>query len=490
MIWLIRSVRRGRRDDAGFSMILVMGFMLVVAVLVVGALGIATNSLRSSQQHVSFEQALSVAENGIDQGLGRLQKAYTDYVADYPIPDKVSTSDPTPLCTDDPANWLAPSGGFASDAAERSWARTKLTALAAAHPECVQSTVGGQFLVLKPANRQVVYAIGWAPSRANPTKTRLVKAEYIFAPWRPEVAVLTGGNLQIDSSTTINNIDNSLDEGGVHTNGSINVQGNPTVYGEVSSSVSSSASSTKFYSNPGGAVQTEPPMKLPAVSGKFVYLSAMQSGDYTDTDWYDLCPDGKVRRPSTAGPCANVAANAVEADLSAGGTFRGWSFGTVSGVPTWTATKDIIGNAVYYVSGGNIVSSNGNPSLTSTTLIATAQDNTVCPKVGGNITWDRYNIAQPKVTGLFMLAEADLVTGSNFSAGSPSATGQFVAGDQINMQTSSSGAYGSVVATDQCAPSPGEVDEIKNPAITFVPNTDSPFASIINTTLWLEYVGT
>jgi Tfp pilus assembly protein PilV len=490
MMSLARSARRRHASgDGGFSMILVMGFMLVVGILVVGALGVATNSLQSSRQHVTFEQALSAGESGIDQGLARLQQAYTTYVADYPIPDKVTTTDPTPLCTDDPANWTAPSGGFASEAAERSWARTKLTALAAAHPECIRKAVSGQYIVLKPSNRQTVYAMGWAPSYANPLKTRLVKAEYIFAPWRPAVAVLTGGNLAIDSSTTINNVDSSLTEGGVHSNGSIAVQGNPTVYGEVSSSGTSTTGSNKFYSNPGGTVINEPPMRLPTISGKFVYLTAMQSGTYTDTDWYDLCPNGTVMKPSLAGPCANTAGDAVEANLASGGTYRGWSFATVSGVPTWTATKDIIGNAVYYVSGGNVTTGNGNPSITSTTIIATAQDNTVCPKVGGNINWDKINIAQPKIDGLFMLAEADLATGPNFSAGSTSATGQFVAGDQVNMQTSSNGAYGSVVATDQCPASSGEVNEIKNPAITFAPNVDSPFSSIINTTLWLEYVG-
>ena len=489
MIALIRSARRARHDDGGFSMILVMGFMLVVAVLVIGALGIATNSLASSRQHVTFEQALTVAESGIDQGLARLQKAYTDYVADYPVPDKVTSSDPSPLCVDDPANWLAPTSSFMAEDVERAWARTELNALAAAHPECIRKAVGGEYLLFKPANRQTIYAMGWSPSRADPVKTRLIKAEYIFAPWRPDVAVLTGGNLVLDSSTTIRNIDNSLDEGGVHSNGSISVQGNPTVYGEVSSSGVSSGGSTKFYSNPGGTIVTEPPKKLPVISGKLVYMTAMQSGDYSANDWYDLCSDGKVRKPSVAGPCANTAADAVEADLSSGGTFRGWGFGTVSGVPTWTATKDVIGNAVYFVQGGNIASGNGNASLTATTLIATAQDNKVCPKVGGNIYWDHYNIDQPKITGLFMLAEADLHTGSNFSAGSPSATGQFVAGDQVNMETSSNGAYGSVIATDQCAPSAGETNEIKNPTITFAPDTDSPFASIINTTLWLEYVG-
>ena len=67
----------------------------------------------------------------------------------------------------------------------------------------------------------------------------------------------------------------------------------------------------------------------------------------------------------------------------------------------------------------------------------------------------------------------------------------FVAGDQISLQTSSSGAYGSVLAGDQCdiAGSPVDVSEVKNPAVYFDPNSDAPFTSIVNTTLWQEYTG-
>ena len=32
-------------------------------------------------------------------------------------------------------------------------------------------------------------------------------------------------------------------------------------------------------------------------------------------------------------------------------------------------------------------------------------------------------------------------------------------------------------------------NEIKNPAIYYDPNSDAPFTSLIDTTLWLEYVG-
>jgi hypothetical protein len=68
----------------------------------------------------------------------------------------------------------------------------------------------------------------------------------------------------------------------------------------------------------------------------------------------------------------------------------------------------------------------------------------------------------------------------------------FVAGDQMNMETSSAGAVGSVVVGDQCTtgdPDPVTSNQIKNPEIYYDPNSDAPFTSIISTTLWLEYVG-
>ncbi|MGZ6792687.1 MAG: hypothetical protein ACXVFV_07015, partial [Mycobacteriales bacterium] len=128
------------------------------------------------------------------------------------------------------------------------------------------------------------------------------------------------------------------------------------------------------------------------------------------------------------------------------------------------------------------------------TVIA-ATHSSGCNKVGGNISWDHIDIAAPSVPNLFMLADQDLLTTSNFSAGSDVngtvISGLFIAGDQIQMETSSNGAYGAVVAADQCSPAPGtslvDSNYIKNPSIYYDPNAKAPFVSLINTTLWLEY---
>ena len=100
----------------------------------------------------------------------------------------------------------------------------------------------------------------------------------------------------------------------------------------------------------------------------------------------------------------------------------------------------------------------------------------------------------PGFRNLFFLADADITTGSNFTAGNRGTSGtavtsgMFIAGDQISMQTSSEGAVGSVIAADLCTTSPRvTTNVVKNPAVYFDPDGDSPFSDIITVTLWLEY---
>jgi hypothetical protein len=132
------------------------------------------------------------------------------------------------------------------------------------------------------------------------------------------------------------------------------------------------------------------------------------------------------------------------------------------------------------------------------TIIASAENQDNCSaKKYGNISWDHFSLAAPSYPKLWMYADSDIYTTSNFSAGSgttalPVISGMFVAGDQLHMETSSQGAVGSVVVGDQCTtgnPDLATANEIKNPAIYYDPNSEAPFTSIINTTLWLEYTG-
>ena len=63
---------------------------------------------------------------------------------------------------------------------------------------CLHEGALGEYVVLKPTDKKIVYAMGFVPSYANwssgstQAKMRMIKADYIFAPYRPTHAILTG----------------------------------------------------------------------------------------------------------------------------------------------------------------------------------------------------------------------------------------------------------------------------------------------------------
>lgn len=493
---LLRSFRH--RDD-GVGMVLVMGTISVVLVLITVSASVTINALRVSRTHVTYEQAIAAAESGVDYALARLQRAWDTKGADYPIPSLPNAVEPAPECSSAAVTTPYPTGSFPDRATEQAWAESNLLNVVTVDG-CLQEGALGEYVVLKPTDKKIVYAMGFVPSYADwssgstQAKMRMIKAEYIFAPYRPTHAILTGSALLINSSTTVTSASGNPADASVHTNGGLTVEnGNPTVTGAVTASdlAASSGTSTNFPENPGGAIQYSGKITIPFVSAESVYRQ--QVGSYNSATWYDLCPDGTVRQPSAAGPCEST--SVWDTLASGSGSFRGWSFDDSGDVPLWSADSSVVGGAVYFAHHADVTTGNGNPSLAALTVLASAEDQEDCDaKEGGNISWDRYNIASPMIPNLFLMADQDLATGSNFSAGSGSPSvvaGMFVAGDQISLQTSSSGAYGSVLAGDQCdiAGSPVDLSEVKNPAVYFDPNSDAPFTSIVSTTLWQEYTG-
>lgn len=503
MSWLTSRLAPDDARDDGFALILVIATVGIILsfVTIVGV--VAIRSQHSSTQHTSFEQSLAVAEYGLNQGLSRVDATYAASPgADYTSP--ASGAD----CNAATVHWgdLSPATGTAASTNERLWAREWLLQIAT-KPGCLRSATkpAAQYVLMKPAGRQTVYAMSFVPSfAAANAQSRLLKAEYIFAPYKPSEAVLTNGDLTLDSSTTVTTASSGASSlAGVHSNGSISVQGNPSVGGLVSSTGTSTGTSNKFSANPGGAISTTPVELVPVVSALQVYLrdEPLYVTNASST-WYDLCADGKARAPSSGGPCQSGAM--VLGDYSNGGLFNNsWSFqpaGSSScptAAPCWLAGKNMP-DGVYFVNGADVAMASGlgNTSTSHATIIAAAQTEGQCPDVGGNIIWDHTNIATPALSGLFMLADADLQTGSNFSAGSDDGhghvvSGAFIAGDQINMQTSSNGAFGSVIAGDQCkaAGTPVSANEIKNPSVYFDPGASAPISGVLDTTLWLEYTG-
>ena len=497
---MMQRIGRRRTNDEGFALLTVIATVGIVLSFV-SVIGItAVRSERSAGQHTSFEQSLAVAEYGLSQGLGRVDQTYSaspgsDYTSPAPGGD----------CSAATVHWsdAGPTTGVSASSDERAWARDWLLKLATV-PGCLRSSTQptAQYVFLKPSGRQTVYAMSFVPSFAAASKqSRLLKAEYIFAPYKPTEAVLTQGDVTLDSSTTVTIAPGSgaATQAGVHSNGSISVQGNPSVTGLVTSTGTSSGSSNNFASNPGGGISVSPAETVPHISARSLYFT--EEPRYvvnSSSTWYDLCRDGTARQPSSSGPCTGTSLGSFTSGALFNNAWQWKPAGSCpdsSTAPCWLAGKNLP-DGVYYVDGADVAMASGvgNTTTAHATIIAAAQDPTACAKTGGTIDWDHTNISAPAISGLFMLADADLQTGSNFSAGSDDGqgnvvAGQFDAGDQVNMQTSSNGAFGSVIAADQCTASGTlvPVNEIKNPSIYFDPNAAAPVSGVLDTTLWLEY---
>ena len=518
LIWLNR--RFASREESGYGLIMVIGMAAIVTMLMIVATTIADRALKSSSAHGAFENALAAAEDGIDQTLARAQKVYNIvggdlYVTPSPSSESAQWNDTSPPCPQSMVDW--PFSSPPTQAQEETWARTQLTALAST---CLQTSPDGDFVTMKPNGHQAVYAMGWYPHfGANNVKTRLLKAEYLFTPYKPSNAILASGSLELDSSTKVQQVGSNCPPGpdlaAVHSNGQITVpSGNPTVCGPVSSSNNSSASSTKFYGNTCTDANGDPitnctvdavtqtaTQTVPVISAAEVWGRNHQ--EYKD-NWYDLCADGTVQAPLGSKPCdgASVMGDYSATGANHGTSFRGgWTYDANSGgTPRWVIGKNLA-SGIYYVDGADIypATGNGNTSVYNATIIAAAEGTDCGNQVGGNISWDHNNLQAPLLPNLFMLADKDLMTTSNFQAGSmDTATGTvvsgfFIAGDQISLQTSSNGAYGAVIAADQCTTGSDTSlvtsDVVKNPSIYYDPNAQAPFVDIINTTLWLEMPG-
>jgi hypothetical protein len=490
----VRAVLRGDRE-AGLGMILIIGVSVFVFTIAATAAAIAVNGIAQSRNRTGFEGSLALAETGIDRAMASVQLAYDAYGVDYPIPGPASTADPNPWCPGTavsfPSSGEGANGVFSTEAAEKAWVLPRLEALVGT--ACTITDASGQYVVLKPTSASPkygkIYSLAAMPSFAEAERTRVVKSEYIFMPYRPQHAILAGGNLALSSSTLVSGVDAAATPlAGVHSNGSITSTGNPTVYGPITSTNPSSATSTRFYGNAGNTVGTAPTVAVPSVNARQTRGTAPADARST---WYDLCPDGDVRAyTDPAEPCA------ASAPLigTATGSFavRGWTHNATTRL--WTATRNVQ-SGTYYAHEGNVDVGTGNAVVPKLTVIASAQHRTDCAnKRYGNITWDHYDMVAPSYGNIFLLADTDVVTTSNFTAGrlTPEPiSGTFTAGDQMEMQTSSQGAVGSVVIGDQCPTPPTRglitASEVKNPAVYFDPNAESPFSTIITTALWLDY---
>jgi hypothetical protein len=397
-------------------------------------------------------QTIDAAEAGVDQTLARLQK-------------NQSYTYPTGLTITDPA--FNSTSGWSTPAAESSWARTQLVAMAAT-PANVQHTAQGDFVALRAANLNAVYSMGFVPNVASATRTRLIKTEYIFSSYHPSNAIQTNGNISCCASYEL-----GLAPGtpvtttiGIHTNGTLG--GIPTSAngGTVVATCSVASAGCPFSARE----------DVPPIDPRDVYHS--QSGLWT-ASWYDLCPDGTVRAPNTASnatPCTGTT-------LSATLPFRGW---TKSGT-TWDVDDN--GTAypgVYYVYQGSVHFGNSQTATITgaTTIITESSTNRQCPRTGpADVTLDNKSTwsGGPFIPGMMVLSGGNFY--QNNQAVATPLGGGYLAQGSVNQHTSSHDALiGLMVGENFC----GEVNDLQGSILYYDGGDDLPLRPLVRTTLELE----
>jgi hypothetical protein len=472
MRWIREA--RNRDGEAGFALILVIGMTLVLLGMMIVGVTVTINSLRSSRTHSKFESALAVAEAGVDKTLAVLQ---------------VDSSYNPCGCSFTPSE-------LASAANEQAAAKSKLLAYANSLGT-LPKTNQGEYVAIRPFGAQKVYAMSWVPSRSSVgAKTRFLKAEYLFSPYKPGNALAAQGNVVFDGgSVTVEQTGTTCPNAAaapVHSNGSITGNANSNcITGDVTASGGYSMSGT-VGSGSGGGMPLE---TIPTIDPRAIYTNADVNADPNNTgNWYDLCPDGTVKSKAAATPCTgSTLADSSTTTISPG--FRGWTYSKTANLVTWNmGVADSQYSGIYYVYQGDAWVNGGTTGQNlpwNATVLAEPQVNgapgssATCNKLGGNINWHNTDV-NSFLTGTVLVAGADL----DIEASSNTLQrGLFAAADQVYMDASSATTVtGAVIASDIC-PDAAHPNDLQGVTLNFDTNFEAPVKSIVRTTQWLEYVG-
>ncbi len=441
-------------------MITVIG---VSSILVIVTLIIVTQSisgLRGAGLERLYEQALHVADAGIDHELFKLKGSGGTHTTGETLP-----------------------ASFATVQDEREWVLAAADAQVLADPDMLVRSNEGEWVSMRPSNKAVIYSVGFVPSKADPRKTRVLRAEYDFAPFSPVAALLTGGDLSISGNPYVDGT-----AGSAHANDDVTISGNPTLSGHVSSTDSYSTSGSVTVGDPASTGGGRPSLEIPEIEPRDAYGFSM----------YDLCPDGLVRAgPSyVEGPGANTTDTPCEGAVigdADGQDWRGWKLtGSSAGeLAKWDYSGNTAYNGVYYIYQGSAKVS-GNPgtpaSPMAVTIIAEGWNPGAepdCPHEGGDIEIS----GNPTFTYNSVASPLQFVAGRDLKlSGGPTLVGALLAHEQFGVSGNPI-IQGNLIAEDTCHTSGSPIGPGSsvsgNPEITY-DGFEIPMGSTIRTTLWLE----
>jgi hypothetical protein len=416
-----RGAGSSTTGDEGLGMIVVIGYAMIISILIAVSVGVVNSTTRSSTSHIQFGQAVDSAEAGIDQTLARVSMN-----ANY-----------SPAGSVVPTQWV---NGFPDAATERAWVLARADTVLASNPGLLQKTAQGEFLALRPVNVQTIYSIGWEPSRANAKRIRVLRNDYIFSGYNPTDAILATGNVSLGGSFSLASNAGTALPPNVHAEGLLS---------KCSASVTVPSGTTLgSVGGSGGCGTPATSETVPQIDPRALYTT--DSGTYA-SQWYDLCPDGTARQPSTA-PCLGTPI----------GDTRGWIWSPYT--RTWSTSGPQTG--IYYVYQANAdLTSAGTPQVS---VITEATNNLGCPRSNGDIHIKQTQMI-PALPFVSLFSGGSVNLDTQAAVGDTSHPGLVATQGHLDMSTSSApGIVGAVVTNNLC----GTSDTFQGSQITFDANMD------------------
>lgn len=288
--------------------------------------------------------------------------------------------------------------------------------LSAAATAPLESAANGQFSWVVPTTEQIVFGIGFIPSRAAPTEIDVVRVTYDRVNASGFGAIAAASSLDIGGHAEILGL-----TGNAHTNGDMDVSGSASVSGNATATGGYTQGASATVSGTGGGGY--PVLLIPDVAPR----------SYRSLTNQDLCPDGTVRATSAGDPCTG-------AIIGSGllGNWNGWSFtGT-----TWRVNSGSPGDAAVYVYQSS-VSISGNPgSVADPWLVTVVVEGLVAGILTkGDVSITGGGTMRPYTSGVGFVAHRDFS-----STGGASYEGLIMADEQVSFSGSGT-LHGQVIAS-------------------------------------------
>jgi len=449
MTTLRETIGRLRSDERGMAIAAVMFLGLAVVMLTSVVAVRAFRQSGSVATDARWEQALHVAESGLDDGLVRIYEN-EDYATGEVMPD-----------------------GFESPEAARAWV---LAAADARPTDEVIATPGGEYVVVRPSNTAAVFSVAYVPDRdADDRRTRVVHAmigdAVVNGGWSARYGVLSGGSLAMSGNPTILNGATV----GAHANGFLDIRGSVFVDGCLGASDGYRIVGSMSQDAGCGVPGVQAPVEIPAIDVR----------SFWPFSEYDLCPSGTVKAGPAHPTHGHTAANApctgatLTADAAAN-SFRGWRFKGCCDTKLearWEYESQAVYDGVYYIHEGSakLASSPGSVfDPWEVTLLVEGIGS--CPGItGGDIDISGSPSLAPygETRNLLMAAGRDIDI-----SGNPNLTGLIAAHEQIYSSGSAVGVETALLAELDCDSVDDFIDETEiagNLLITNSGPVSSPF---------------